>query len=166
MFMVRTLIAAIAAAAIFAVAILVLSSSASADRIRLGLLSCEVDGGAGFILGSKKQLDCVFEPADAEQRAEIYTGSVKKIGLDIGVTDRAVIKWIVLGANVKSIKPGGLAGTYGGISASATAGLGVGANALIGGSNDFVLQPFSLEGSEGVNLAIGFSKFELRQVQD
>ena len=141
------------------------SYSSHAETIELGLLTCDIEGGVGLIIGSKKDLTCVFEYANSKRPDDLYTGTVKKFGLDVGVTGRAVVKWVVLGANVDSAVPGSLGGDYVGVSATASAGVGLGANALIGGSNDgFILQPFSLEGSEGVNVAIGFSKFTLRAV--
>ncbi len=144
---------------------LVTLTAAHAENIELGLLTCDIEGGVGFILGSKKDLTCVFQYADANQPDDLYTGSVKKVGLDVGVTARSVVKWVVLGASVDSASSGSLAGDYGGISATASVGVGLGANALIGGSNDgIILQPFSVEGSEGLNLAVGFSKFELKAV--
>ncbi len=141
---------------------LLASYSSQAESIELGLLTCDVEGGVGLILGSKKDMTCVFEYANARRPDDLYTGTVKKVGLDVGVTGRAVVKWVVLGANVDAAAPGSLGGDYVGVSATASAGVGLGANALVGGSNDgFILQPFSLEGSEGINLAVGFSKFSL-----
>jgi hypothetical protein len=65
-------------------------------------------------------------------------------------------------APTNQLRQGELAGTYAGVSADAAAGLGVGANALIGGSNNTVaLQPLSLEGQLGVNLALGVSALTL-----
>ncbi len=139
---------------------------AQAQNVELGLLTCDIEGGVGLLLGSKKDLTCVFEYANKRNPDDLYTGSVKKLGLDIGVTGRSVVKWLVLGANVDAAAPGSLSGDYAGVSATASVGLGVGANALIGGSDDgIILQPFSVEGSEGVNLAVGFSKFELKAVR-
>jgi hypothetical protein len=77
-----------------------------------------------------------------------------------------VIKWIVLAPTLASYTPGALAGNYVGASAEVTAGVGVGANALVGGSNrTFVLQPVSVQAQEGLDLAVGFSSFELRSVR-
>ncbi len=137
----------------------------AADTLELGLLTCDIEGGVGFVLGSKRDLTCVFQYADNKHPDDLYTGSIKKIGLDLGVTAYSVVKWIVLGASVNAAAPGSLAGEYRGVSATASVGVGLGANALIGGSNDgIILQPFSIEGSEGVNLAVGLSKIELRAV--
>ena len=156
----------IAAAAAFALMAITAGTSAQAQNVELGLLTCDIEGGVGLILGSRKDLTCVFEYANKRNPDDLYTGSVKKLGLDVGVTGRSVVKWLVLGANVDAAAAGSLAGDYVGVSATASVGLGVGANALIGGSDDgIILQPFSVEGSEGINLAVGFSRFELKAVR-
>ena len=62
-----------------------------------------------------------------------------------------------------TIPANALAGTYGGVSAEATVGLGVGANALIGGSeNSIALQPVSVQAQQGVNVAVGVAALTLR----
>ena len=133
-------------------------------RVEVGLLDCVVEAGSGFIIGSSKRLSCSFDPADGRP-VERYSGRVKKFGLDIGRTARTVIKWIVLAPTAAAYQPGALAGSYVGASAEVTAGVGVGANALVGGSNKtFVLQPVSVQAQEGLNLAVGFSSFELHTV--
>lgn len=136
--------------------------AAAETRVEIGLLDCAVEGGAGFIIGSTKDLTCRFDPADGRP-AETYYGSVRKFGLDIGVTGQTIIKWGVLAPTIDSYAPGSLAGNYVGVSAEATVGVGLGANALVGGSGEtFVLQPISVQAQQGLNLAIGFSSFELR----
>ena len=73
----------------------------------------------------------------------------------------AAIAWAVL-APTTQLGAGALAGTYAGVSADAAAGLGVGANALVGGSNNTVtLQPLSVEGQVGVSVALGVSALTL-----
>jgi Protein of unknown function (DUF992) len=134
-------------------------------RVELGLLSCVVEAGTGFIIGSSKRLSCSFDPASG-RAAERYVGTVKKFGLDIGRTGRTVIKWAVLAPTSAAYHPGALSGSYVGASAEATVGVGLGANALVGGSNKtFVLQPVSVQAQEGLNLALGFSSFELEAVR-
>lgn len=138
-------------------------TSAQAANIELGLLTCDIDAGTGFLIGSRKDLECVFTPANEDANDEWYFGTESKFGLDIGTTTATVVKWIVLGINTDSLAHGALAGKYVGVSASASLGVGLGVNALIGGSNKgFILQPFSLEGSVGVNLAIGLTGIVLR----
>jgi hypothetical protein len=142
---------------------LVLAAPAQAQsRVELGVLDCIVAGGAGFVIGSTKDLTCRFTPA-GNRPAEPYFGEVRKFGLDVGVTGATVIQWLVLGPTADSYAPGVLAGDYAGVSAEATVGVGVGANALVGGSNrSFVLQPVSVQAQQGLNLAAGFTAFHLR----
>jgi Protein of unknown function (DUF992) len=59
--------------------------------------------------------------------------------------------------------PGDLAGDYAGAQGSATLGVGVGGNVLIGGSNNSIaLQPLSVQSQVGVNIAAGLASLELR----
>ena len=61
-----------------------------------------------------------------------------------------------------ALPPGSLTGTYGGATASVTVGVGVGANVLVGGSSDTIpLQPVSIEGGTGLNVAGGFASMSL-----
>lgn len=153
------------AAATFAAAI---TASAEAQRagIELGLLDCVVDGGVGFVVGSNKNVSCTYKPADASLAPESYFGAIRKFGLDIGATDDAVLQWAVLGPNGNIYAPGALAGDYVGASTEATAVVGVGANVLVGGSQQaFTLQPVSVQAQTGLNLAIGISDFRLRSAE-
>ena len=154
-------------AAVLATAGLTVAGLAYAqDRVELGTLDCVVKGGTGFIVGSTKDLSCTFHSADPTAAAEEYFGVVKKFGLDIGRTDRTVIKWLVLAPTMDAYAPGKLAGEYVGVSAEATVGVGLGANALVGGfERAFFLQPVSVQAQEGLNLAVGFSSIELRSIQ-
>ncbi len=57
---------------------------------------------------------------------------------------------------------GALAGHYGGATGEATVGAGVGANVLVGGSSRTVtLQPISVQGQVGRNLAVGVAGLDL-----
>jgi hypothetical protein len=124
----------------------------------IGTLTCNVAGGVGFIFGSSKDLSCLFTRTDG--KAERYTGSIKKFGVDIGFTKEAQMVWLVFAPG--SVAPGALAGSYGGATASGTVGVGVGANVLVGGSNKQVtLQPVSVEGSTGLNVAAGIGAVDL-----
>ena len=61
------------------------------------------------------------------------------------------------------MQPGILVGTFAGVSAGVTAGVGVGANVLVGGSNRAIqLQPISIEGNTGLNIALGVAELHLR----
>jgi Protein of unknown function (DUF992) len=150
--------AAILAAAM-AVAALTTAEAQAQARVEVGVLTCTVRGGTGFIVGSTKDLRCRF---NRPGRDEFYYGTISKFGLDIGATKQTAIAWAVL-APTSRLPPGSLNGTYGGVSAEATVGLGVGANALVGGSNkNIILQPLSVQAQQGLNIAAGVAALQLR----
>lgn len=127
--------------------------------LEAGVLSCQVAGGAGFIIGSTKKLSCVFKSG---QRQENYHGTINKFGIDVGGTKTGVISWAVF-VSKGDVAPGALAGKYAGVSGEATIGVGFGANALVGGSKrGIVLQPLSLGAQQGLNLAVGIAGLTLR----
>ncbi len=152
----RMLRAGLAALALAALAV----PSAQAASVEVGVLTCKVSGGVGLIFGSTKDLDCVFEGINGGK--DRYIGSIDKFGLDLGFTGSSYIVWTVLAPSAE-IPSGVLAGNYGGVSAEATVGLGVGANALLGGSDHSIaLQPVSVQAQQGLNLALGISALSLR----
>ena len=146
-------------AAVIGVAALAGSEAQAQARVEVGVLTCTVRGGTGFIIGSTKDLRCRFiKPG----RDEFYHGSISKFGLDIGTTKRSAIAWAVF-APTSRLPPRSLSGNYGGVSAEATVGLGVGANALIGGSNkNIILQPLSVQAQQGLNISAGIAALQLR----
>jgi Protein of unknown function (DUF992) len=128
--------------------------------VRVGTLSCNVASGWGFVFGSSKALRCTFAPAPG--RAEFYGGTINKFGVDIGYTQGGVLVWAVF-APTASLGPGALSGNYVGATGSATVGVGAGANVLLGGSNRTIsLQPISVEGNTGLNVAAGIGSITLR----
>jgi len=140
--------------------IFALTGDADAQRVKAGVLNCDVSAGMGFIIGSQKEVTCVFSP-DQRGAPEAYVGVITKFGLDIGVTSRGVMVWGVFTETVSG--PGFLAGEYIGASGEATIAAGLGANVLIGGSNRTVaLQPISVTGQTGLNLAVGVANLQLR----
>jgi len=135
-------------------------ASAQSDRpIQAGTLECDVSAGIGLIIGSNRELSCVFVSAQGPQEA--YVGSIRKFGLDIGATAGGRMAWAVYAPTNRAAWA--LAGTYAGASAEATVGAGLGANVLIGGSNRTVsLQPLSIQGQTGLNVAAGVADLTLR----
>jgi hypothetical protein len=134
----------------------------TAQQIRAGLLTCNVSAGLGFIIGSQKQISCVFTPDQPSwpSRQEDYDGTITRYGLDLGITGGGKMVWAVFTRTVAG--PGFLAGDYLGATGEASLGAGLGANVLIGGSNRTVtLQPISLGGQIGLNLALGVAAFHL-----
>jgi len=156
----KTLSRATAAVALAAAA-LAFGAPAKADGVKVGVLTCHESSGWGFIFGSSKGLHCIYHHGGYAER---YNGSVSKFGVDVGYTSGAVIVWDVLAPNTGPER-GALTGDYVGVQASAAAGPGVGANALIGGFHrSFTLQPVSIQGEEGLNVAAGIGSMSLHFV--
>jgi hypothetical protein len=134
--------------------------SAQAQRIRAGVLNCDVSGGIGLIIGSQRQVNCLFSP-DTPGPQEGYYGTITKFGLDIGATAGGSMVWGVYADTTRGY--GFLAGDYAGATGEATIAVGLGANVLVGGSNRTVaLQPVSVTGQVGLNLALGVANLSLR----
>jgi hypothetical protein len=133
--------------------------TAAQSGVKVGNLTCNVSSGWGFVFGSSRSLNCTF--AGPGGRYEYYVGNISKFGVDLGYTQGGVLIWTVV-APTANLAPGSLAGGYAGGTASATVGVGVGANALIGGSgNTIALQPLSIEGNRGLNVAAGIGAISL-----
>lgn len=140
-------------------AALVSGTAMAQDRSLVGTLECNVSEGIGFIFGSSRTLGCTFNQQGA--RAEHYVGRINRFGIDLGITGPSVIMWQVLAS---SDAPGSypLTGTYAGVGGEATVGVGLGANALIGGSNQTVaLQPVDVSAQTGLNVAAGIAEIQL-----
>jgi hypothetical protein len=155
-----------AAAAIFMTFSAVAPASAQSprpSRPQVGLLDCDISGGFGFIIGSRKEVACTFTPAGNGPR-EGYVGVITKFGLDIGATGGGVMRWAVFADT--TARRGALAGDYVGASAEATVAIGLGANLLVGGSDRTVtLQPLSLQDQTGLNVAAGVTELQLSSVR-
>ncbi|HKR90477.1 MAG TPA: DUF992 domain-containing protein [Phenylobacterium sp.] len=137
------------------------AQAASGGGVNLGTLSCHVSSGWGLIFGSSRSLKCAFS---GRGRIEDYDGNITRFGVDIGYQRSGVIIWNVF-APTGNLKPGALAGRYGGVTAGAAVGVGLGANALVGGSgNQIGLQPLSIQGKTGLNVAGGIAGLTLRFV--
>jgi uncharacterized protein DUF992 len=136
---------------------------AAPSGVKVGVLTCDVASGWGFVFGSSKDLHCTYAPSKGTP--EHYSGTVKKFGVDLGYTSGGVIVWAVF-APSSDVRPGALQGDYAGASASAAVGVGVGANVLIGGlDKSIALQPVSLEGMTGLNVAAGIGAIRLTKAE-
>ena len=132
------------------------------ERLELGILSCDVVGTDGFVFRRTEQLLCRLERGGQEVGA--YNGQIRKYGLNVGTSEQTLISWIVFAAS-PSAAAADVAGTYGGISAEATFGIGLGANVLLGGSNDSIaLQPLSIQTQRGLNVAASITELLLTAV--
>jgi Protein of unknown function (DUF992) len=131
---------------------------------KIGTLNCELAPSVGFLVGSHQPMRCRYTP-EGPFPPEFYEGVINTIGLDIGFTTGGVMTWAVVAPTVGAPR-GGLAGLYVGASGDVTAGVGVGANVLFGGSGrSIALQPLSLQGQTGLDLTLGVSGLELRPVR-
>lgn len=130
----------------------------AAGGIKVGVLTCHIAGGVGFIIGSSKDVECVYKGTGG--RREHYSGSIGKLGIDIGITKDTVVAWAVFAPG--KVNRGALKGTYTGASAEATVIAGLGANVLIGGFRQSInLQPVSLQAQTGLNVAAGIASLHL-----
>jgi hypothetical protein len=131
-----------------------------AQRVQVGVLECRGGASVGFIVGSVTNLGCVLR-ADGMPE-DRYIATIRKVGLDLGITQESALAWGVF-APVARLGQGALSGDYVGAQGSATLGVGVGGNVLVGGSaNSIALQPLSVQGQVGVSIAAGLESLELR----
>jgi hypothetical protein len=130
------------------------------QRVQVGILECRGAASMGFIVGSVTNLGCVLR-ADGMPE-DRYVATIRKVGLDLGITQETALAWGVY-APVARLGPGDLSGDYVGAQGSASVGVGLGGNVLVGGSaNSIALQPLSVQGQIGLNVAAGLESLELR----
>jgi hypothetical protein len=143
----------------------VVASIASANAlppVRAGVLECQGGQNVGFVVGSVTSLDCIFQRQG--RRPEAYVATLRRIGVDLGVTEHTRFQWAV-NAPTTRLGRGELAGSYGGVGANASIGVGGGSNFLVGGpANAYALQPISVQGQTGLNVAAGVAGIELEPV--
>lgn len=149
--------ASFAAAALFALSV---PADAQQGRVQAGVIECRGGPHVGLVVGSMTNLGCVFRANGRPD--DLYIATVTKVGLDLGITDQTAVSWVVFAPTVQ-LGPGDLSGNYAGVDASAAVGVGLGANALVGGSaNSFALQPLSVQGQTGLSVAAGVQSLQLR----
>ena len=146
----------------FAAAMLMATAPTGAKAsVEVGGLTCRSAGAVGYVVGAVLNFNCVFVPS-AGGPGHRYVGVIRRIGVDLGFSQGVSMGWVVF-APTGVIHPGDLAGSYGGVQGNASVGVGVGANALVGGSNNtFALQPVSAQAQAGLNVSAGLADLELR----
>jgi hypothetical protein len=133
---------------------------AQSGRAQVGVLECRGGPNVGMVVGSVANMGCVFRSQGRPD--DLYTAQITKLGLDLGITTETVLSWAVFAPTVQ-LGMGDLSGNYAGVNASAAVGVGLGGNAMIGGSaNSFALQPLSVQGQTGLSVAGGVQSMELR----
>jgi hypothetical protein len=140
-----------------------IASANALPPVRAGILQCQGGQNVGFVVGSVTSLECVFQSEG--RRPEPYVATVRRYGLDIGFTEQTKFSWAV-NAPTGRVGRGDLAGNYGGVGANASVGVGGGGNFLVGGpQNSYALQPVSVQGQTGLNVAAGVADIELQPVR-
>lgn len=148
----------------FAAAALIgsMASAHAVPAVRAGILQCQAGQNVGFVVGSVANFNCLFQSEG--RRPEPYVATVRRFGVDLGVTQQTELTWAV-NAPTSRIGRGELAGRYGGVGANASVGVGLGGNFLVGGpANAYALQPVSVQGQTGLNVAAGIADVELEPV--
>src|ERR1700686_3549942 len=140
-----------------------IASANALPPVRAGILQCQGGQNVGLVVGSVTSLECVFQSEG--RRPEPYIATVRRYGLDIGFTEQTKLTWAV-NAPTGRVARGDLAGNYGGVGGNASVGVGGGGNFLVGGpQNSYALQPISLQGQTGLNVAAGVASIELEPVR-
>ena len=153
---------ALVAINILAAALLAASPAHADAGVKIGVLTCNVASGWGFIFASTRDLNCTYSPEAGEGFR--YHGHISKFGVDIGYLASGVMVWGVI-APTTDIGPEALSGQYAGVTAGATVGVGADANVLVGGSGHSIsLQPLSIEGNDGLNVAAGIGAISLKYI--
>ena len=128
--------------------------------VQVGVLECRGGASVGFVIGSVTNLGCVLRTEGMPE--DRYIATIRNVGLDLGITQESALAWAVF-APAARLGPGDLSGNYAGAQGSASIGVGLGGNVLVGGSaNSIALQPLSLQGQVGFNIAAGLESLELR----
>ena len=137
---------------------------APAPGVKAGFLVCQESPGWGLVLGSSRDIACNYTPAPGVH--EHYTGRINRVGADIGYISSGKLLWEVV-APTSDVRRGDLDGSYAGLTAGATVGIGANVNAMIGGFHEsIVLQPISVEGNNGLDVAAGIMSMTLTVAPD
>jgi hypothetical protein len=156
-------LALLSAIVLLALGTFVPRASAQETSTQIGFLTCSVASGFGWIVGSSRTVDCEYHPADSSYR-ERYSGTISKIGIDIGYLAPVAMTWAVVVSSGVPHSGGALAGKYFGATAQAAAGIGGGVNVLFGGFEKSVtLQPVSVEGDMGLYVGAGIAALNLQR---
>ncbi len=125
--------------------------------VELGVLKCNVVPGSrvNLVIRSTADVECEFNNNGTIERYKGETGI--GLGLDLSFKSDEEMHFSVISATSDTTAGAySLAGKYIGGEASAAAGVGLGAKALVGvGDKSFSLQPLALETSKGIGISGG-----------
>ena len=128
---------------------------------KVGVLNCALAPSIGLLIVGFQDMRCRFT-SEGPGPSEGYVGKMTTVGIDLGFTAGGALTWGVY-APTNNMMPGSLSGSYVGASGNIGVGVGIGENFLLGGSgNTVALQPWSVEGTTGINASLGLSNMELR----
>ena len=135
--------------------------------VQVGVLECKVVPGSrvNLLVRSTADVECTYNNQGTVERYAGETGI--GLGLDLSFRQDEQMHFAVIAAS-NDVNPGGhaLAGKYVGGELTATAGVGLGAKALIGGGNNsFSLQPLALETNTGLGASGGLSFLYIEKAQ-
>lgn len=156
-FLAPTTRAATLGAALLAAPLCMLQAADPPAGAKIGTLTCKTVPGTRttLLVHSSVDVSCFYKEGLVEEKYKGESGIA--LGVDLNIKQNETLLWAVFApASDVSAKNYALAGKYTGAKASATVGVGVGANVLIGGGKkSFTLQPVSLTGATGVGVAGG-----------
>lgn len=136
------------------------SAAVAEDGVKIGVLTCRMDGIENIVVYTKEEFACTFVPASGD--AQNYTGVIKQVGVNLSVTKENELVWAVLAPSGDMVAPDILRGKYVGASTQVELVGGASANVLIGGGkHSITLQPVSVSGMIGAGAALDLTEFEL-----
>ncbi len=138
-----------------------LNATNANSRIYIGSLTCNIAAGTGYVLASRKKMDCVFLGKDGVSTAQ-YEGTINKVGIDIGYTKAVHTIWRVYSLG-SDRAPNQIGGTYVGEQGTVAAGGQAGGNWIYGGPNaEIGMVASGIVKDAGYNLAMGIAEMTIK----
>jgi len=129
----------------------------------IGILTCKTvpDSTVNLVIHSTASVRCNYVSTDGSG-VEHYVGETGVgFGIDLSYKRESTIAYSVFALDTKQGSHK-MAGKYVGVGATATLGAGLGAHALIGGSDNSISLRPALEGSTGIGVSGGFTYLYLQ----
>ena len=138
------------------------ASAAQAGTVQIGMLVCGVGQGTGFIFGSTKRVNCNFVPAFSGTPSEFLFGRDYPLRRRPRPHEPRCVEMGRSGDKLQILQSRRARRKLWWHRGEATTALGVGANILVRGSLlDYMLQPLSVQGQTGLNVALGVTGLTL-----
>ena len=146
--------------------IAVTSLYAGTEGVKMGTLTVTALPGTGQNLIFKSSVDVEAIFTDTAGNKEYYIGEMGyKLGVDLSVKSHDQLAYLVFSPSSDYTTGSyALEGKYFGQKASASLGVGVGVQVLLGGfDKSFTLQPLALKGTEGYGVSAGLGYLYLQK---